>query len=80
VTHFPSLVPPVNRSMYLFDKNQPTITDWLSTAFPGNKANGPGAVVDAQDDCAFHRPARQLPVTRQQTKDIRIYTTLLSTY
>jgi hypothetical protein len=52
VSHFPSLVPPVNRSMYLFDKNQPTLTDWLSTAFPGNKANGQGAIVDAQGNCA----------------------------
>jgi hypothetical protein len=52
VAHFPSLVPPVNRSMYLFDKNQPNITDWLSTALPGNKANDAAAVVQAQDNCA----------------------------
>ena len=52
VTHFPSLVPPVNRSLYLFDKNQHTITNWLSTALPGHKANGPAAVVDIQDNCA----------------------------
>jgi len=42
VTHFPSLVPPVNRSMHLFDKSQPDIADWLSAALPGNKQSGTG--------------------------------------
>jgi hypothetical protein len=38
VTHFPSLVPPVNRSMYLFSKAEPDITSWLLVG--GDQDNG----------------------------------------